>query len=86
MRDSDKKLDGFVAGYHKYKTKYSLMVRFAEKRLYPEIEGLKVQRRILIENKERYDIEKWNLAYTLLCERLKHLESLYEELSTIIKA
>lgn len=53
MGDRDKKLDGFIAGYHKYKTKYSLMVRFAEKRLYPEIEGLKVQKRILIENKKR---------------------------------
>ena len=48
MNDEMKKLDGFIAGYYKYKTKYSLMVKFAEKRLRPEIEELKAQRRIMI--------------------------------------
>ena len=61
------------------------MVKFAEKRLRPEIEELKAQRRIMIKNKTRYDIDRWNLAYTLISERLKHLESLYEELCSIIE-
>lgn len=86
MNYETKKLEGFIAGYHKYKTKYSLMVKFAEKRLRPEIEGLKVQERILLENRTKYDIERWNLAYSLVSERLKHLENLYDELNNIIEA
>lgn len=81
--DEKKKLDGFAAGYHKYKTKYSLMVRFAEKRLLPEIEGLKMRRQILVERKSRYDAEKWNIIYSNVCDTLKFLENLYDELRTI---
>lgn len=85
MDNEKKKLEGFISGYQKYKTKYSLMVRFAEKRLLPEIEGLKVKRQILVDCKLRYDADKWNIIYSNVCDRLKHLENLYDELHTIME-
>lgn len=61
------------------------MARFAEKRLKPDIEGLKVQRQILVSRKSMMDADQWTVIYNLVSERLKHLERLYEELQTIIK-